>query len=132
MASFTFPISAAAPGTFTDPNHPGALVPYSTGKRGDTLLAFITGEGLVAPVLATGASPFIATPLSLLPQPLLPVAVTVGGVAAQIAFAGIPPGLAGATQINFVVPDNAPLGLQSVVVTVGGVASPPASVTITP
>jgi uncharacterized protein (TIGR03437 family) len=132
VTALTFPVSAAAPGMFTDPNHPGALVPYSTGKRGDTLLAFITGEGLVSPVLATGASPFVATPLDLLPQPLLPVAVTVGGVPARIAFAGIPPGLAGATQINFVVPDSAPLGVQPVVVTVGGVASPPGSVTIMP
>ena len=132
VASFTFPVSASAPGTFTDPSHPGALVPYSTGRRGDTLLAFITGEGQVSPPLATGASPFIATPLSLLPQPLLPIAVTVGGVAAEIAFAGIPSGLAGATQINFVIPDNAPPGVQPVVVTVGGVPSPPATVTITP
>ena len=69
--------------------------------------------------------------LHLLPQPLLPVAVTVGGVPARIAFAGIPPGLAGATQINFVVPDKAPLGMQyQVVVTVGGIASQSASVTI--
>jgi len=132
VASFIFPVSAAAPGIFTDPNHAGALVPNSTGKRGDTLLAFITGEGLVSPMLATGASPFIDTPLALLPQPLLAVGVTVGGLPAPIAFAGIPPGLAGVTQINFVVPGSAPLGVQPVVVTVGGVASPPASLTITP
>jgi uncharacterized protein (TIGR03437 family) len=132
VASSTFPVSAAAPGTFTDPNHPGALVPFSTGKRGDTLLAFITGDGLVSPMLATGASPFIATPFSLLPQPLLPVGVTVGGVPARIAFSGVAPGLAGATQINFVIPDNAPPGVQPVVVTVGGVASQSASVTIMP
>src|SRR5579864_8163366 len=48
VASLAFPVSPAAPGTFTDPNHPGALVPLSTGKPGDTLLAFITGEGLVS------------------------------------------------------------------------------------
>lgn len=129
VASFTFPVSVAGPGIFSNL---GSLVPFSTGKRGDTLLAFITGEGLVSPVLADGASPFFATPLSLLPQPLLPVAVTVGGVPARIAFAGVASGLAGASQINFVIPDNAPLGVQSVVVTVGGIASPPASVTITP
>jgi uncharacterized protein (TIGR03437 family) len=35
------------------------------------------------------------------------------------------------TQINFVVPSNAPLGPQQVVVTVGGVASPPAMFTVT-
>lgn len=78
VASFTFAVSLAAPGIFTDPDRPGALVPYSTGKRGDTFLAFITGEGLVSPILTTGVSPFAATPLGLLPQPLLPVAVTVG------------------------------------------------------
>jgi len=131
VASFAFPVSATAPGIFTNLNQPGALVPLSTGHRGDTLLAFITGEGLVSPALATGASPFIATPLSLLPQPLLPVAVTVGGVPAQIAFAGIPPELVGTTQINFVIPESSPLGPQPVVVTLGAAATPPATVTVT-
>jgi uncharacterized protein (TIGR03437 family) len=130
VASYVFTVAASAPGIFTDPNHPSALVPYSSGKRGDTLLIFVTGEGQVSPALPTGASPFIATPLALLPQPTLPVAVTVGGVPAQIAFAGIPPGLAGATQINFVIPPQAPLGVQPVVVTVGGIPSPAATITV--
>ena len=130
VAAYVFTVAASAPGIFTDPNHPSALVPYSSGKRGDTLLIFITGEGQVSPALPDGASPFIATPLSLLPQPTLPVAVTVGGAPAQIAFAGIPSGLAGATQINFVIPPNAPLGVQPVVVTVGGIASPAATITV--
>ncbi len=130
VASYVFPVAASAPGIFTDPNHPAALVPYSSGKRGDTLLLFITGEGQVSPALATGASPFIATPLSLLPQPTLPLTVTVGSVPAQIAFAGIPPGLAGTTQINFAIPASAPLGVQPVVVTVGGIATPAATITV--
>jgi uncharacterized protein (TIGR03437 family) len=130
VASYMFTVAASAPGIFTDPNHPSALVPYSSGNRGDTLLIFITGEGQVSPALPTGATPFVATPLSLLPQPTLPVTVTVGGVPAQIAFAGIPSGLAGATQINFVIPLNAPLGVQPVVVTVGGIASPAATITV--
>ena len=130
VASYVFTVAASAPGIFTDPNHPSALVPDSSGNRGDTLLIFITGEGQVSPALPTGASPFIATPLSLLPQPSLPVTVTVGVVPAQIAFAGIPSGLAGATQINFVIPPNAPLGVQPVVVTVGGIASPAATITV--
>jgi uncharacterized protein (TIGR03437 family) len=130
VASYVFTVAASAPGIFTDPNHPSALVPYSSGKRGDTLLIFITGEGQVSPALPTGASPFIATPLVLLPQPTLPVTVTVGGVPAQIAFVGIAPGLAGATQINFVIPPNAQLGVQPVVVTVGGIPSPAATITV--
>jgi uncharacterized protein (TIGR03437 family) len=132
VAAFVFPVAPAGPGVFTDPNHANALVPYSSGKPGDTLLAFITGEGEVSPEIDTGATPFLATPYMLLPQPLLPVTVTVGGAAAQIAFAGVPSGLAGATQINFVIPATAPPGLQPVVVTVGGVAAPPAYITVTP
>jgi uncharacterized protein (TIGR03437 family) len=130
VASYVFMVAASAPGIFTDPNHPSALVPYSSGNRGDTLLIFITGEGQVSPWLPTGSSPFLATPLNLLPQPTLPVAVTVGGVPAQIVFAGIPSGLAGATQINFVIPPDAPPGVQPVVVTVGGISSPAATITV--
>jgi uncharacterized protein (TIGR03437 family) len=130
VAAYVFTVAASAPGIFTDPNHPSALVPYSSGKRGDTLLVFITGEGQVSPALPDGASPFIDTPLGLLPQPTLPVTVTVGGAPAQIAFAGIPSGLAGATQINFTIPPNAPLGVQPVVVTVGGIPSPAATITV--
>jgi uncharacterized protein (TIGR03437 family) len=128
VAFVPFTVSPSAPGIFTDLK--SALVPFFTAKHGDTLLAFITGEGLVSPPLATGAAPFAGTPLSLLPEPTFPVAVTVGGVPAQIAFAGIPSGLAGATQINFIVPGEAPTGVQPVVVTIGGIASAPATVTI--
>jgi uncharacterized protein (TIGR03437 family) len=131
VASYVFQVAPSAPGIFTaGPSNPNALVPYSSGKRGDTLLIFITGEGQVSPPLPTGTTPFIATPVSLLPQPTLPVTVTVGSVPAQIAFAGIPWGLAGATQINFVIPPTAPLGAQPVVVTVGGIASPAATITV--
>jgi len=131
VASFLFPVTASAPGIFNDFSQPPSLVPSSTGKRGDTLLAFITGEGEVSPPAPTGATPFVATPIPLLPRPLLPVTVTVGGLTAPIAFAGIPSGVAGVTQINFVIPGNAPLGVQPVVVTVGNVASPAVSVTVT-
>jgi uncharacterized protein (TIGR03437 family) len=55
----------------------------------------------------------------------------VGGVQATVNFAGVTYGLVGVTQINFVVPDGLPAGPQSVVVTVGGVAAPPATVTVT-
>jgi uncharacterized protein (TIGR03437 family) len=130
VTSYIFNIGPSAPGIFTDSN--GALVPSSTGKPGDTLTLFITGDGDVSPVLATGASPFTATPLNLLPAPRLPLSITVGGVAAQVAFAGIPPGLAGVTQVNFVVPIGVASGVQPVVVTVGGIPSNAANITIAP
>ncbi|HLK69021.1 MAG TPA: protease pro-enzyme activation domain-containing protein [Bryobacteraceae bacterium] len=132
VSAFTFPIAAAGPGVFTNSGQNNALVPISTAKHGDTIPLFITGEGLVSNSLATGASAFSGTPLDLLPAPLLPVTVTVGGVPAHVTFAGVPSGLAGATQVNFVIPDGAPAGLQPVVVTVGGVSSQAANVTIAP
>ncbi len=120
-ASAIFTVSPSAPGIFTDAQ--GHLIPASTGKPGDTLSLFLTGDGTVSPALATGASPFSGTPLNFLPQSGLPVAVTVGGVAASIAFEGIPPGLVGTAQVNFVIPQNVSSGVQPVVVTVGGVPS---------
>jgi uncharacterized protein (TIGR03437 family) len=130
VAFFTFSVTPSAPGIFTDLNRGSALVPVSSAKRGDTLLAFLTGEGEVSPSLSTGATPFPATPLALLPRPAMPVTVTVGGIAAPIAFAGIPPGLAGVTQVNFVVPNGVLSGPEPVVIMVGAVASPPATINV--
>jgi uncharacterized protein (TIGR03437 family) len=56
--------------------------------------------------------------------------VTIGGQAATIDFIGIPAGLVGVTQINVTVPSGISTGAQAVVVTVGGVASAAATVTI--
>ena len=70
------------------------------------------------------------TPLADLPKPKLPVTVTVANIEAQIAFIGIVPGIVGATQINYIIPANAPTGVQPVVVFVGGVPSPPAMITV--
>jgi uncharacterized protein (TIGR03437 family) len=120
-------VAASAPGIFTTNGFISA--PFSSAKVGDITTLFITGEGRVTPSLATGASPSPSTPASRLPAPRLPVTVSVGGVSASTTFIGIPPGLVGVTQINYVVP-NVPSGTQPVVVTVGGVASPPANLTI--
>jgi uncharacterized protein (TIGR03437 family) len=128
-SSFAFKVQPSAPGIFVDANT-GAPVPSGSGSPGQEVVLYITGEGLVTPTLATGASPALGTPISQLPKPQLPVTVTVADIPAQIAFIGITPGIAGATQINYVVPPNTPLGVQPVVVSVGGVASPAASITV--
>jgi uncharacterized protein (TIGR03437 family) len=128
VASFAFPVSVSAPGIFVGPD--GSVAPNATGKAGDTLLAFVTGDGDQTPTLATGATPAPGTALSRLPKSRLPVTMTVGGVPATIVFNGIPTGLAGVTQINFTVPDGVPAGVQDVVITVGGVASAAAKLTV--
>jgi uncharacterized protein (TIGR03437 family) len=128
----SFTVTASAPGIFAGTGN--VLVPNASGKLGDTLLLFMTGDGALSPFLSDGATPPASTPLSQLPRPAAAVGVTVGGVPAALplAFVGVPSGLAGVTQINFVVPAGVPAGTQPVVVTVGGVASPAVNVTIAP
>jgi uncharacterized protein (TIGR03437 family) len=129
VASFPFQVAAAAPGIFTDAS--GSLVPNGNGKAGATLVMFITGAGDLSPSIPTGYTPSSGTPVADLPKPLLPLAVTVGGVSADVSFGGVSNGLVGVTQINFVVPNTVGAGAQPVVVTVGGIAAPPATVTVT-
>ena len=128
-ATQTIAISASAPGIFSSG---GATVPFPSAQRGQTTTIFITGEGLVNdPNLQDGQTPDPSTPVNRLPKPILPAGITVGGQTASIAFIGIPSGLVGVTQVNFVVPANAPLGSQPVVVTIGSSSSPPVNITVT-
>jgi len=127
--SSSFLVSGAAPGIFTFQG--GAPVPYVSGKQGQEIVLYLTGAGAVTPFVATGAAPVGGTPLAGLPVPQGSVSVTVGNIAAKTYFAGIPWGLVGVLQINYQVPPTAPLGPQPVVVTIGGVASQPATLQVT-
>jgi uncharacterized protein (TIGR03437 family) len=131
VTSLSFPVTIAAPGIFAAN---GSLVPSSTGAQGQTLVAYITGSGDNTPTLVTGTAPGTLppdVPVSAFPQPLLPVALTVGGVPATLTFVGVPGWSVGVTQVNFTIPPNAPTGAQPVVVTVGGVASSPVTLNVT-
>jgi len=127
--NYNLVIAPAAPGIFM--TNGSTAAPFSSAARGETTTLFITGEGQVSPALADGTTPAAGTPTANLPKPQLPVTVAVGSQNANIAFIGIPSGLVGVTQINYVVPANTPLGVQPVVVTVGGVPSQAANLTVT-
>ena len=129
IASFLFDVAPAAPEFFKSPV--GFLIPTPTGGQGQTISTYMTGDGELTPFLPTGATLPAGTRSTDLSVPGLPVSVTVGGVKAPITFLAIPPGLAGVTQINFTIPASTPVGVQPVVVTVGGVSSTPASVMVT-
>jgi len=122
-------VTAAAPGIFTTAT--GALVPAGSASTGQVISVYITGAGAVSPAISTGAAPAASTAVSSLPAPVAPTTVTIGGANAAIDFIGIPSGLVGVTQINVQVPGGIALGAQPVIVTVGGVASAPATLTIT-
>jgi uncharacterized protein (TIGR03437 family) len=130
QTAFTsFPVSPVAPGIFTDRN--GSPVPDVSGARGQIVTLYVTGDGVLSPPLATGAAPLPVIDVENLPKPAQGAVVTVGGVQAALQFVGIPWGLVGVTQINYEVPADAPIGPQQVVVTVGGVASTPATLIVT-
>jgi uncharacterized protein (TIGR03437 family) len=126
-ASTQLAVEAAAPGIFTDST--GAPVGYASAAHGQTIALYITGEGADSPAAVTGSTPLP----NITPKPVQAVSITVGGVpvATPFAYLGTPAWAIGLTQINFTVPANAGSGVQPVVVTVGGVASAAANLTIT-
>jgi uncharacterized protein (TIGR03437 family) len=128
VTAFSFNVSPAAPGLFAAN---GSLVPIAKAAAGQTIVAFLTGDGDVTPTLATGATPGSVINISQYPKSRQPVAITVAGQTAPIAFNGIVTGLIGVTQVNFTVPATVPAGVQPVVVTVGGVPSAPVNLTVT-
>ncbi|HEY7387521.1 MAG TPA: protease pro-enzyme activation domain-containing protein [Bryobacteraceae bacterium] len=128
VSSQSIAITASAPGIFMDSS--GTVANHPSAKAQDVIDIYVTGAGAVSPGIATGAAPSPPTPLASLPVPAQNTTVTVGNVTAPIQFIGIPPGLVGVVQINILVPSGLPLGAQPVVVTVGGVASAPALLSI--
>jgi uncharacterized protein (TIGR03437 family) len=130
IAGFAFEIAPSAPGVFADSD--GNLVPRGSAPQGGVATLYVNGIGEVSPVLRTAFTPSPALAPINLPKPVLPLSVTVGGVPAFLQFVGIGPSLVGAAQVNFTVPASVPPGPQPVVVTVGGVASPPVNLTVQP
>jgi uncharacterized protein (TIGR03437 family) len=96
----------------------GATNPAATGS---VIQIYATGEGVTNPASTDGALAQGTT----FPAPFAPVSVTIGGVAANIAFAGTAPGgVAGFLQVNAVVPAGVASGAQPIVLTVGPNSSP--------
>jgi len=126
-ARTSFAIEAAAPGIFVDAQT-GHVVPNESATAGSTIALFVTGAGLVSPPEQTGNVPAGGTT----PIPNLTVSMTIGGVAVTPVYVGIPSWSIGVLQINCTVPSTLAAGTQSVLVTIGGVASPPALLTVTP
>ncbi|MGD0775519.1 MAG: hypothetical protein ABSC05_22110 [Candidatus Solibacter sp.] len=93
----------------------------SPAPAGSVLSLYATGEGQTSPPGVDGK--LAAAPL---PQPLAAVAVTIGGVSAQVLYAGGAPGqIAGLMQVNVVVPSGLS-GAVPLLLTAGGVPSQPA------
>jgi uncharacterized protein (TIGR03437 family) len=74
----------------------------SPATTGDALVIYCSGLGEVSPSLTVGT----ATPLGFLTNTVGTVTVTIGGVQAPVAFAGLTPGSVGLYQINVTIPSG--------------------------
>jgi uncharacterized protein (TIGR03437 family) len=124
-APFNITLAAYAPAINAIGGTGTGLAVVMTGKQtlvtsaapaspGDTLVTFATGLGPTNPPTPTG-------PAKMNTPTATTVTLTIGGVPAQIPFAGVLNGSAG-YQINFTVPAGLQ-GSQPMVLTIGGVSS---------
>ena len=122
---------AARPGVFTQNQSgsgPGAIQSNAnfqivTGtnpvKGGDAVIIYCGGLGAVTPDVASGAE----APGSPLARVDGEVVVTIGGLEAQVLFAGLTPTFASLYQINVIVPQGLSPGQAEVVVSIDGQTS---------
>ncbi|MCW5980042.1 MAG: SMP-30/gluconolactonase/LRE family protein [Bryobacteraceae bacterium] len=125
-----FDVAAAAPGFFTTQGGAGQAVAVNRdgslnsadnpADLGAIVVLYATGEGVTAPASASGVA--AAEPFA---KPALPVHVRVGGLPADVLYAGAAPGFIGLMQINVRLPAFAPTGALPVELFVGSARSQP-------
>ncbi len=124
-------VTASAPGLFTVSGGAGQAIavqedgslnsPANPADRGAVVTLYATGEGQTDPPGTDGRP--AQSPLG---RPLLPVYVRIGGLPAEVLWAGSAPGMVGVMQINVRVPSGfVPSGLLALTASVGGVSSQP-------
>ena len=131
--AFTITVQPAAPGIFTRAQgHAAALnadgsvnTPANPAVVGTIASLFFTGQGPVDQPEDDGDAPDVGTAVAA----TLPVSATIGGIPAEIRFAGLAPLFPGLAQMNLQVPPLAS-GTYPVVVKIGGVASNTAQLTV--
>jgi len=95
---------------------------------GEVLVIYCSGLGEVSPAVEAGNAAPGAEPLA---RVTLPVEVAVGGVSAQVLFAGLAPGFAGLYQVNVILPPGVDPGAAvEVVMTVDGQAAPAVTIAV--
>ncbi|HYW48895.1 MAG TPA: hypothetical protein VE959_38885 [Bryobacteraceae bacterium] len=132
-AAFSIPVAQATPGLFTSDGSgsgQGAIVNLAGGlngagnpaARGDIVILYATGAGQTSPA---GVDGLPASPP--LPVPVATVEVRIGGVTADLLYAGAAPGyVAGVLQLNVRIPSGiTPGAAVPVQLLVGGAASQP-------
>jgi uncharacterized protein (TIGR03437 family) len=124
----TVPVGAALPGVFYIVNSDGSFnSPSNPARAGDYVAIYGTGGGVMIPPGVTGNSWPLA-PLSSLTQS---VSAAVGAEAARVLYSGSAPTLeSGFFQINVRLPSDLTAGAQFLRVTIDGVTSAPAAISV--
>ncbi len=110
LGPIKLPVVVAAPGIFTAIlNQDSTLNSASNPAARDSIVSvYMTGVGVLSPPIADGSLGPMTPPF---PAPVANISATIGEVNAPIIFAGQAPGLiAGATQVNIQIPQDAPVG----------------------
>lgn len=135
--AITVKIAATAPGVFlylgnhAVAQHPADLSidsPDNPSKVGSVIVIYATGQGPVVVPITSGNGAPSSEPLA---RDSLTTTCTIGGKDAAVQFAGLTPALVGLLQVNVVVPQLAK-GDYPLVLTIGGVSSPAATLSVTP
>lgn len=138
-AVFRVPLAKASPGFFeyVDPDSGRRLIAAldqdfrlltvaNPARRGRVVQLYANGLGPVNPTVGTGEP----TPSDVFVQTTGNIQATIGNRPASIQFAGLAPGIVGLYQVNVLVPEDAPTGLQDVVLTVEGIQSKAATLMV--
>jgi len=136
--SLSLPVVSSTPGIFTlsgSGTGPGAILnqdstmnsPDNPAERGSIIVIYATGAGQTDP---PGIDGLIST--KVLPKPLLPVSVQVGGAPAEILYAvAAPYEISAVLQVNCRVPVQIAAGSSvPVLLSVGEATSPPVTVAL--
>ncbi len=117
FAGGTLPAAVAADSTFIAPVGFFQGLDTRPARSGETVLLFGSGFGATEPPIPAGQ---IVTELSQIPSEEL--MITIGGLPAAVAFAGLAPNLTGLHQFNVVVP-QLPNGNHALVIERAGIRS---------
>jgi uncharacterized protein (TIGR03437 family) len=98
--------------------------PANPAQQSGNVIIYATGLGAAASPVATGQAASGASPMAA------PVFVWLGSVAVRPTYAGLAPGLAGVTQINFVIPASLQDGVYFMRVTAGAASSQPQGLSV--
>lgn len=132
---FDFTLSAAAPGIFTSAanqalaqNYPSLALnsPTAPASAGGVVIVYLTGIG----PLNNPAGDGLPTPSGPLSRATSSFSATIDQLNAPISFLGLTPGYIGLAQGNLTIPSTLKAGTYPLVITVNGVASNTALITV--